>query len=342
MLILVCGMHRSGSTLVWQITRMLLADRPNVLYPRHTTIDDFRAAAADSDVTLMAKVHFRPAYRDVAFPQEGALYLYTYRDVRDAVASLYRKGRFAVGSPQRGPAQSRMLTRREMAGDVLWTSMANVWTAKYEDFRDDIPGLIHSLADMLGATVDEERVAAIAADVDIEAQQERARAALVSGIDAGNRITANHITDGRSGAWRETLTDDEVAAVEAESAGWLARHRYGVISDAGRAILQRAKRRRQREIAAQRALEEQRRVDAAAAVAARAAMLRRQRQLAFAWAVTLLTLGVVAGVLNLLLGADLWWRVGSLTVLAIALGLGIRLRRRLRLQGPGLRAQSST
>lgn len=332
MLILVCGMHRSGSTLVWQITRMLLSDRPNIQYPRHTTIDDFHAAAADPGVTLMAKVHFRPAYRDVTFPREGALYLYTYRDVRDAVASLYRKGRFPVGSTQRGQAQSRMLTRREMAGDALWTSMASVWTAKYEDFRDDVPDLIRSLAEVLGVTVDEARVAAIAADVDIEAQRDRARAALVSGIDAGDRITANHITDGRTGAWRDTLTDEEVASVEAESAEWLARHRYGVETQAGRAILQRAKRRRQREIAAQKELEDKQRADAAAAVAARVAMLRRQRQKAFAIALVLLALGAIAGVVNLLLGDTLWWRAASLAVLAVAAGAAIRLRRRLRLQ----------
>jgi hypothetical protein len=332
MLILVCGMHRSGSTLVWQITRALLSDRPGVRYPRHTTIDDFRAAAADPDGILMAKVHFRPAYRDVPFPQDGALYLYTFRDVRDAVASLFRKGRFPVGSEQRGPAQARVIARREMAGDTMWTSMTNVWIAKYEDFHQDIPMLIRSLAAVLGVTVDDARVAEIAADVDLEAQRARVRAALESGIDEGDRITSNHITDGRSGAWRDTLTPEETAAVESESAPWLARHGYDVESTNGRAILQRAKRRRQREIAAERAAAEQRRADAAAAVAARAEMLRRRRQRAFVWAVLLLLLGATAGVVNLLLGDHLGWRVGSLAVLAAALGVGIRLRRILRLQ----------
>jgi hypothetical protein len=175
-------------------------------------------------------------------------------------------------------------------------------------------------------------VAEIAADVDLEAQRARVRAALESGIDEGDRITSNHITDGRSGAWRDTLTPEETAAVESESAPWLAKHGYGVESTNGRAILQRAKRRRQREIAAERAAAEQRRADAAAAVAARAEMLRRRRQRAFVWAVLLLLLGATAGVVNLLLGDHLGWRVGSLAVLAAALGVGIRLRRILRLQ----------
>lgn len=234
MLLVVCGMHRSGSTLVWQIARHLLDGHPGLRNPRGLSTSEFPVAAASADDLLMAKVHFRPALTRTDFPDEGAKYLYTYRDPRDVVASLYRKGRAKPGDPERGPRNSRLIVRRELRGDAFWTEKADIWVGKYEDFRDDVPRLVRDLAAYLGVSVDDARVATIVADVDLAAQQERARIAKEQGVDDDLRVTSNHITDGREGAWRDTLTKEELVAIEAESAGWLVEHGYGLETQVGR------------------------------------------------------------------------------------------------------------
>ena len=234
MLLLVCGMHRSGSTLVWQIARSLLDGTPGLRNPRGVPVAEYAPAAADPSDLLMAKVHFRPSLDRAAFPQEGARYLYTYRDPRDVVASLYRKGRAKPGDPERGARNSRLIVRRELRGDEFWTSRKDVWIGRYEDFRDDVPGLVRALAAYLGIEVDEARVAEIVADVDLAAQAERARTAKEQGVDDDLRVTSNHITDGREGAWRDTLTSDELVAIEAEGARWLVEHGYAVETQVGR------------------------------------------------------------------------------------------------------------
>jgi len=227
-------MHRSGSTLVWQIARNLLDGTPGLRNPRGVPVAEYAPAAANPDDLLMAKVHFRPSLDRAAFPQEGARYLYTYRDPRDVVASLYRKGRAKPGDPERGARNSRLIVRRELRGDEFWTSRKDVWIGRYEDFRDDVPGLVRALAQYLQVEVDDARVAGIVADVDLAAQAERARAAKEQGVDDDLRVTSNHITDGREGAWRDTLTSDELVAIEAESARWLAEHGYSVETQVGR------------------------------------------------------------------------------------------------------------
>lgn len=227
-------MHRSGSTLVWQITRQLLDGAPGLRNPRGVSTEEYPAAAANPDDLLMAKVHFRPALDREEFPDEGARYLYTYRDPRDVVASLYRKGRYKPDDPERGARPSRLNVRRELRGDDFWTSKSDVWIGRYEDFRDDVPGLVRSLADYLDVPVDDARVAEIVREVDLAAQEERARAAREHGVDDDLRVTSNHITDGREGAWRDTLTSEEVVAIEAESARWLVEHGYDVETEVGR------------------------------------------------------------------------------------------------------------
>ena len=242
MLVLVCGMHRSGSTLVWQITRLLLEGQPVLRNPRDVELKDFAGAAADPDDLLMAKVHYRPTFAEEEFPRDGAIYLYTYRDLRDAIASLYRKGRYTKRDPRRGPRNSRLTARRELAGNDMWTSMPGVWIAKYEDFRDDVPGLVRNLATTLQIDLTEERLAAICAEVGIDAQKQRVQAALVVGIDEDSRITQNHITDGREGAWRDTLTEGELGAIELESGAWLVTHGYTVETKQGKLNISRARR----------------------------------------------------------------------------------------------------
>ncbi len=227
-------MHRSGSTLVWQITRHLLDGTPGLRNPRGVSTEEYPAAAANPADLLMAKVHFRPALDRGDFPDEGARYLYTYRDPRDVVASLYRKGRFKPDDPERGARPSRLTVRRELRGDEFWTSKSDVWIGRYEDFRDDVPGLVRTLADYLAVPADDSRVAQIVAEVDLAAQEERARAAREHGVDDDLRVTSNHITDGREGAWRDTLTSEELVAIEAESARWLVEHGYQVETEVGR------------------------------------------------------------------------------------------------------------
>lgn len=227
-------MHRSGSTLVWQIARQLVDGRPGLRNPRGIPTSEYPAAAADPADLLMAKVHFRPALNRGDFPDAGAKYLYTYRDPRDVVASLYRKGRAKPGDPERGARNSRLIVRRELRGDEFWTSRKDVWIGKYEDFRDDVPGLVRDLATFLEVDTDEAGVAKIVADVDLAAQEQRAVAAKAHGVDDDLRVTSNHITDGRSGAWRDTLTDEELVAIEAEGARWLVEHGYGVETAVGK------------------------------------------------------------------------------------------------------------
>ena len=226
MLIVVCGMHRSGSTLVWQIARQLLLHRPGLRNPRGIRTSEFKPAAQDEQDLLMVKEHYRSALKLSHFPASGARYVYTYRDVRDVVASLFRKGAYPVGDARRGAECAREIAEREIAGHAVWTAKPDVWIGRYESFRGDTAALVRELAVYLNEPVTDSRVDEIVEYVDVSRQVARSAAAIEHGIDEDTRMTSNHITDGREGAWRATLTPEERRAIETECHAWLTAHGY--------------------------------------------------------------------------------------------------------------------
>ena len=231
MIVVVCGQHRSGSTLTWQVAHELLTSAQSesaqsVSAPLSTPRENLQLHALDPVAVRMVKVHFSPAMKKKEFPQRGARYIYTYRDPRDVAASLIRKGRYQPDHEKRGVKGVTAMIRRELRGDAFWRTRETLWIGRYEELAQDVPALVRSLAEFLSVPVDEDSVKRISDFVSVDRQRERVADVRDFGVDPSLRITSNHITDGQEGAWRATLTSEEVTAIEVTAADWMRAHGY--------------------------------------------------------------------------------------------------------------------
>ncbi len=234
MLIVICGMHRSGSTLVAQLVQGLLAEQPLPVTVSENglgeTVADMQARAADPQQIWLVKVHQQAKrFRD-GLPDEGATYFYTYRDMRDALASAWRKNRLTSGHRLRTPEALESFIRAQLKAGLIFEARSNLWRGRYEDFVDDLEGLTRQLAAVLKVTPSQELIQRLVADAQPDQQRERVRE-----LSRGNQaigktsfITSNHITDGREGAWKETLTVAEAALAERIARRWLKSRGYSL------------------------------------------------------------------------------------------------------------------
>jgi len=208
-LILSAGMPRSGSTLLYNLARLTLE---SILGDDSVLscgwIDDIRTSPL-GECTLMKLHDYEP---DLA--SQASLIIYSYRDVRDAIASQQRKFHSK-------PTLS--LTERYLEEYRLWTNVAHI-KVRYESF--DAPAqarFVKELAEYFGSKpVDSDFVVSQA-----ESLRERGPSDSVR-YDPLTLLHHGHVTNGQPGAWRNQLDTELVRAIESTYASWLADHGYGV------------------------------------------------------------------------------------------------------------------
>lgn len=212
MIYVVCGMKRSGSTLIFQITHQLLSTLNNELIFKK----DIDYNNIDYNKNYLIKTHYN---NNLKIP-EDAIYLYSYRDLRDVVASIFKKSH-----KERISRNIKNIVRTQLIGDEFFRNKKNIWIGKYEEFYLDIKLLIKKIADFLKIQVSREKVLEIEQYVSIENQIKREKEMRLNGIDDRYRITWNHITDGSVGYWKNYLNKCDVDSINGISKNWL--HKYG-------------------------------------------------------------------------------------------------------------------
>jgi hypothetical protein len=211
-IILSAGMPRSGSTWLFNAARLLLQSCGDL---GSGWIGDF--ATLPKKPLLLLKVH---DYSSL-LARHAQIVLYSFRDIRDALASSKRKF---------GTAPTIELARRWIEQDRRWRARAD-FILRYESMMADPETAIQQLARTLQCPLKNPHA--------ILQQVQQLSTAQPDGTNSSyNKATLlhpGHITDGRHGSWEEWLDPELVQRIEKEFAGWLSDNEYptGTMQQAG-------------------------------------------------------------------------------------------------------------
>lgn len=227
-LILSAGMPRSGSTWLYNAARLLLIEKMGGQEQLSCGwIDDI--STLPTREIMLIKIHDF----DKTWVEKASLILYSFRDVRDALASAKRKFGLDV--------------KLEHAGEYIshgeqWRNVAD-FIMRYEDMITNQAAVLTELGGVLGITHN----AAINNAVNqLEGLSFSGGKKEQSGIigstaamlgfgkkkksyNAENLLHEGHITDGRVGSWHAHLDPGLVREIEQKYSDWFKANGYDIL-----------------------------------------------------------------------------------------------------------------
>lgn len=201
-LVVCAGMHRSGSTWLYNAVRLILASQMLPVYA--TFVSNYRkSGCSDGRPIHVVKTH--RYYRDI---QEAAECVFTTRrDLRDLAASAVRMGL----CPSTRSGVIEYLTRVLDEDYIPWVQFSD-FEMPYETMMADQERMIGILAAFMGFSVNE---------VAVREQIDR-----LTHEDPETLLAPGHITKGTPGSFPETLPEDCILAVETAFQRWQEQHGY--------------------------------------------------------------------------------------------------------------------
>lgn len=204
-LILSASMPRSASTWLFNVARLALS-KVDGLDLGSGWIDELETFSKH-DVVLV-KIH----NYDEDLMKKAAGITYSFRDIRDGMASMKRKF---------GVEPDMNLVDSTIKSDVAWRRKASV-VMKYEDFLVSKTGFVEQTLGMFGIEgLDIEGLIS-----ELDGLVAGSNLSELTGHDSVNLLHPGHVTDGRQGSWDGVLDPAFVKEIEKRYDWWLHENGY--------------------------------------------------------------------------------------------------------------------
>ena len=200
MRILSAGMHRSGSTWLYNAIRYILIQKrvKNI-----TTGFVYEQEETPDNKNSVIKIHtVNKHYIDWADK-----IFYCYRDIRDVAASFIR---------WRGEKPNRMILEKDIKNFAVYKPLANL-SVEYNRITKEPEQVLTEIADILGHKI---KPKAILKKLDAMKKKK------LKNTDPETLLRVGHITDGRSGIYKKDLPPDYLEWLEDKYGWWLKENNY--------------------------------------------------------------------------------------------------------------------
>lgn len=230
-----CGMRRSASTLHYNIVKRVLPDAVDIGWIIHQKFEEIFFEVNDPKKSFILKCHpHLPSRSDVArnlFDHGQAAGIYTYRDIRDVIASLkrLRPTMYTDRDSIDGLAMMYGDTRSIIHEDRLWRNEKNMMISRYETMMKNLEVEIACLLKFLYKKGEVNALSyypsVLANEFSIDAMRERAPK---DKWDKETTMWPNHVGTGEVGQWKKALTSEEIDIVMKHGKQWLIDRGYEI------------------------------------------------------------------------------------------------------------------
>ena len=219
MLVVCCGMYRSGSTLQYQIASAIVehyCKGKRLEWNREIDIESVLKNAQSQDCVL--KVHDFTKQIEQAAKGNDVRFIYAHRDIRDVVVSLARKNLSSFNDVINSGIIEGMLRN-----DLGWNRQSPLLVSRYSDLLQNLEHEISRIGKFLDVEMDNSFAKQVFDDCNIENQkkkiekfssEELVETGTSKKFDPVSLLHFNHIAGGHIDGWVDQLSHDQVAAIE--------------------------------------------------------------------------------------------------------------------------------
>ena len=233
MLVICCGMKRSGSTLQYQLAVSILertGKGRGLGDLRNVDCQELHQANTTGEIQVL-KVHKFSHLKGIekAFEKGHAVGLYVYRDLRDVAVSLMNLRHLSF---------DQLIRRREIPDNLRafdqFTALPRMHISRYEDMVNNLSTEALKIANHLGIELSDQEAESIAQEYSLTQQKARIdQWKQQVGINNKERnpntlLHQNHIKSGRCQQWKTALLPLQISYLENLTGKWLVDHNYGL------------------------------------------------------------------------------------------------------------------
>lgn len=238
MIIICCGMKRSGSTVQYQIAKEIIERNKLGKGLGFVVADDFsRISEKYKNGPEMVVIKTHDFLEDKLQTLERDQYkaVYIYRDLRDVTVSIMAKGNRVFSRFMLSGALDQILE-----ADAKWRTVDNLLISCYEFMIDNLAQEVRRIAEFLEIQLQEEEINLLAEQLSLGNQVKRIKAVpndekeIKKGkqkqiyVDQKSLLHENHIHSGAYGQWKTSLTPVQIGIVESYVYSWLLLQDYHI------------------------------------------------------------------------------------------------------------------
>ena len=226
--IVVCGMQRSGSTLLFNIINEVLKENK---HKEDTFFEEERLYKKLLQQELSTSVKKNHTYLPMVASRvkKGlSIGFFTHRDIRDVIVSSIQKG--WLENVEEWVENERI---RYMANNaLLYAKTPNMNVISYEKLMNDKEAVIKEVATALGISLSERAIADINSRTSIENTKKKLAAIPEEKkLLYTDQLHKNHIADGKTGKWVDDLSADEIKVINELTKDFLLHFGYDTAID---------------------------------------------------------------------------------------------------------------
>lgn len=204
--IIVCGMQRSGSTLLFNIIIEILKEKDNDVDTFFDEEIKYKNLLANERSSIVKKNHTYLTLVANRIKEGKSIGFFTHRDIRDVIVSSIQKG--WLNNIDEWISNLRI--KYMINNSILYAKTPNMHIFSYEQLMNSKIEVILEVAKILEVPLTEDAIERIENNTSIKRTKKKLQS-IPEGVklEFADQLHKNHIADGQSGKWRMHLSKEE-------------------------------------------------------------------------------------------------------------------------------------